>query len=79
MTEVWRLIGPAGDIWQKGQVTLTSNNVFFILMVGIRGDTAYGNIALDTIVLALEPCKIPGKGKTKMLPVLYSFLKFMSS
>lgn len=72
LTEVWRLIGPAGDMWQKGQVTLISDSVFFILVEGVRGDTANGRIALDTLVLTLEPCKIPGK-VNKKLSWFYSF------
>lgn len=61
LTEVWRLLGPAGDMWQEGRVTVFSDDLFFILIEGVRGDSANGQIALDTLVLTLGPCKIAGR------------------
>lgn len=63
LREVWTRLGPISDAWQEGQVTVASDDVFFILVVGLRGDTPNGHIGLDSLVLVPEPCKIPGEGR----------------
>lgn len=66
-SEVWGLLGPAGDVWQKGQVTVISKDLFFILIEGVRGISPNGHIAIDTLVLTKGPCKLSGKTLQKSM------------
>ncbi|XP_071520575.1 LOW QUALITY PROTEIN: MAM and LDL-receptor class A domain-containing protein 1-like [Panulirus ornatus] len=61
---VWSLDGPVGGSWMSGQVTVSSDDIFNILVEGVRGNTADGIIAIDSITLAPGPCVIPEQSCT---------------
>ncbi|KAK7069140.1 hypothetical protein SK128_025179 [Halocaridina rubra] len=60
LIKVWHLSGPAGSVWIYGQVTLSSDDIFNILIEGARGDTANGAIAIDSIIITDGPCATSG-------------------
>lgn len=44
----------------SGQVTVSSDEIFDLLVEGVRADTPDGYIALDSVTLTPGPCIIPG-------------------
>ena len=44
---MWSLKGNQGNIWKQGEVTLTSQRPFRLLIEGVRGTSYTGDVSLD--------------------------------
>ncbi|CAL4083118.1 unnamed protein product, partial [Meganyctiphanes norvegica] len=57
--EVWHKAWGSGEEWLEAHVTISSDELFSILILGVRGDNYGGVIAVDDIVLREGPCTEP--------------------
>lgn len=56
---LWSRTGTQGNKWRYAQVTLISNQPFYIIFEGVRGRSYMGDIALDDVDVADGPCPAP--------------------
>lgn len=61
---VFNVSGNKGDVWLKGQATLSYNQAFYILFEGVRGNNFNGDIALDDISVVAGSCGSQPTGST---------------
>ena len=60
--ELWMRSGDHGDIWRQGHVTAQSHgsNPFTLEIVGYRGNSDSGDLAIDDVELLSGPCQPQG-------------------
>ena len=72
-TKVWSMSGNKGDVWLRGEVTLSSAANFQVIIEGIRGTGFSSDIALDDISFTpgcnFNGALLPGKFYTIMKPL----------
>ncbi|XP_052261543.1 MAM and LDL-receptor class A domain-containing protein 1-like [Dreissena polymorpha] len=55
---VWSLTGAQGSTWMEGQVPLSSNHSYSMLISGIVGDGYQGDIAIDDVSVSPGYCDV---------------------
>ena len=56
---IWTRSGTQGNKWRYAQITLISNQAFYILFEGVRGTSYQGDIALDDLDIVDGKCPSP--------------------